>query len=170
MEVHMTEVQPGVRRLCVAAATWPAGLLAVACETGDVGRLCLTVDAQDGTEMAFAPPGVHEAGVVAQLATVMEGLTGGQIRASPTIMAFHVGITRIEGDGFGGAAALRARGLLLDPDVRNAAAACPGLAIVMSEGLYSDLQDEGIPIREWMYLPSAGAWVRCYMSRRDQFQ
>lgn len=167
----MAEAQPGVRRLCVAAATWSAGMLASACELADVGRLCLTVSAPDGTEMAFAPPGIHEAGIVTRLTAVMESLTAAHISApGPTLLVFHVGITRIEGESFGGAAAERARALLSHPAVRGATAQCGPLAIIMSDGLYTDLQAEGMTVQEWQRIPTAGAWVRCCVPLLPLFQ
>jgi hypothetical protein len=165
------EDQPGVRRLCVAAVTWSAGLLAAACQLADADRPCLSLDARDDTELAFAPPGIHEVVVVARLTAAMETLISAQPSApGPAMLAFHVGITRIEGDRFGGAAPSRARSLLRDPDVRAAAAGCGRLIVVMSDGLYSDLQGEGLPAREWRPVPEAGAWVRCRAPSRSSFQ
>jgi hypothetical protein len=165
------EAQPGVRRLCVAAVTWSTGLLAAACQLADADRPCLSLDAPDDTEMAFAPPGIHEVAVVTQLTAAMEALLSTQRGApGPAMLAFHVGITRIEGDGFGGAAPSRARSLLRHPDVRAAAAGCGRLAVIMSDGLYSDLQGEGLAAREWRPVPGAGAWVRCRAPSRSSFQ
>jgi hypothetical protein len=167
----VSESQPGVRRLCIAAVTRPAGLLASACQTGDAGRLCLSVDTQDGTEMAFAPPGVHEVAVVSQLIAVLEALaSAGPGAPGPALMAFHVGITRIEGDGFGGAAAARTRALLFNPAVRTVAADGPPLTVIMSDGLYADLRGEGLAAQEWLHIPAAGAWVRCGVPARPPFQ
>jgi hypothetical protein len=129
------EAQPGVRRLCVAAVTSSAGLLAAACELADADRPCLTLDAPDDTEMAFAPPGIHEVAVVTRLIAAMETLTSSRNGAcGPSMLAFHVGITRIEGDGFGGPAPSRARALLRDPEIRVVAAGCGQLAVIMSDG------------------------------------
>lgn len=74
-------------------------------------------------------------------------------------MAFHVGMTKIQGDGFGGAAPLRARALLCDPVIHAAVADCPRLAVIMSAGLYDDLHGEGLIAQEWRPVPAAGAWV-----------
>jgi hypothetical protein len=164
------EAQPGVRRLCVAAVTWSAGLLAAACQLADADRPCLSLDAPDDTEMAFAPPGIHEVAVVTRLTAAMETLISARPGAPVgAMLAFHVGITRIEGDGFGGPAPSRARSLLRDPDVRAAAAGCGRLAVIMSDGLYSDLQGEGLLPREWRPVPAAGAWVRCHAPSRSSF-
>jgi hypothetical protein len=162
MEMGVDESQPGVRRLCIAAITWPADLLLHACQAEDTAQLCLSLDAQDGTEMAFAPPGINEVDVVTRLTTVMAELTSAR-RLPPGLarLAFHVGITRIEGDSFAGSGPSRARALLADPDIRDAAAACPGLAIIMSDGLYNDLRNEGLSPAEWRSVPVAAAWVRC---------
>jgi hypothetical protein len=161
-EVHVGEPQPGVRRLCVAAATVPAGLLASACRSADVGRLCVTVNSRDGTEMAFAPPGVHEVAVVTRLiAALLRLVTRKPAAPRPTLLAFHVGITKIEGEGFGGEAALRTRALLLNPAIRAAAAVGRRqLAVIMSDGLYADLRAEGLPSQDWLHIPAASAWMR----------
>ena len=58
------------------------------------------------------------------LPTVMESLASAPDCApAPAMIAFHVGITRIEGNGFGGAAPVRTRALLVDPAVRATVAA-----------------------------------------------
>jgi hypothetical protein len=165
------EAQPGVRRLCVAAVTGAAGLLAAACQLADAGRPCLSLDAPDDTELAFAPPGIHEVAVVMRLIAAVETLIAAQRSPpGPAMLAFHVGITRIEGDRFGGPAPSRARSLLRDPDVRAAAADCGPLAVILSDGLYADLQGEGLQARQWRPVPAAGAWVRCGAPSRAPFQ
>jgi len=114
--------------------------------------------------MAFASPGVDEVAVVTRLIADLHQSSG---VARPIRLAFHVGITRIEGEEFGGEAALRTRALLLDPAIL---AAVPGngqeLTVIMSEGLYSDLRAEGMPGHGWRRIPAASAWMRsCEASR-----
>lgn len=157
----MSAPQPGIRRLCVAALTCPPGLLAAACQLRGASGLYLTTEVLDDVEMGFAPPGIHEAAVVRWLTWAVEDLCalrpGGKASAK---MAFHVGITKVQGEGFGGAAPLRVRALLRDPVIHRAVAGCHRLAVIMSEGLYDDLHTEGLAAREWRPVPAAGAWVR----------
>ena len=120
----MGEPSPGVRRLCVVATAGPAFVLTSACQATDVGRLCVAVDQNGGTETAFAPPGIDEVAVVTRIITVLRHLAVTEPGAQrPTLLAFHVGITRIEGEEFGGEAPLRTRALLRDPAIRAVAAA-----------------------------------------------
>lgn len=167
----MGEPQPGVRRLCIAAVTRPAGLLTAACRLQDPDRLYLSINAQDCIETAFAPPGIHEVAVVKWLTAAVEELCSVSSGAGgPAMIAFHVGITKIEGDGFAGAAPLRVRALLRDPTIQDAVRGCLRLAVIMSDGLYADLQAEGLAGREWLRVPEARAWVRCCLSPRPLFQ
>jgi hypothetical protein len=157
----MTESQPGVRRLCVAALTCPPGLLSAACRLRDGSELYLSAQMADGVEMGFAPPGIHEAAVVRWLTWAVEALCPARPGAdAPAKMAFHVGITKVLGEGFGGAAPLRVRALLRDPAIHRAVAGCQRLAVIMSQGLYDDLHTEGLAAQEWRRVPAAGAWVR----------
>jgi hypothetical protein len=156
----MSEPQPGVRRLCIAALTCPPGLLGAVGRLRDRGRLYFSADRPDGIEMAFAAPGIHEAAVVRWLTAAVADLC--PVRPAPhgpAKMAFHVGITKIQGEGFGGAAPLRVRALLCDPVIHAAVAGCPRLAVIMSAGLYDDLRAEGLVAQEWRPVPAAGAWV-----------
>ena len=157
----MSQPQPGVRRLCVAALTYPPGLLTTACQLRDASELYLSAEMLDGVEMGFAPPGIHEAAVVRWLTWAVEDLCSARSTADvPAKMAFHVGITKVQGEGFGGAAPLRVRALLRDPAIHRAVASCQRLAVIMSEGLYDDLHTEGLAAQEWRRVPAAGAWVR----------
>jgi hypothetical protein len=157
----MSESQPGVRRLCVAALTCPPGLLSTACRLRDGSELYLSAQPVDGVEMGFAPPGIHEAAVVRWLTWAVEALCPARPGADePAKMAFHVGITKVQGEGFGGAAPLRVRTLLRDPAIHRAVAGCQRLAVIMSDGLYDDLHTEGLTAQEWRRVPAAGAWVR----------
>jgi hypothetical protein len=123
-------------------------------------------DLPGGTEMAFAPPGVDELAVVTRLITVLRRLAASRPGVPrPALLAFHVGITRIEGDGLGGEAAIRTRTLLLHPAVRGAAGAGAAdgsgqLAVIISDWLYADLRAEGLPGEDWMRIPAAGGWLR----------
>lgn len=157
----MSEPQPGVRRLCVAALTCPPGLLTTVCRFRGASELYLSAQMLDGVEMGFAPPGIHEAAVVRWLTWAVEDLCPARRAADvPAKMAFHVGITKVQGEGFGGAAPLRVRALLRDPAIHRAVAGCQRLAVIMSEGLYDDLHTEGLAAQEWRRVPAAGAWVR----------
>jgi hypothetical protein len=138
-------------------------LLTSACRATDVDRLWVTVDQNDGTETAFAPPGIDEVAVVTRLIAVLHRLAVGKPGVPrPALMAFHVGITRIEGEGFGGEAPLRTQALLRDPAIRAAAVdSGRALAVIMSDGLYADLRAEGLPGEDWQRMPAARAWLRC---------
>ena len=162
----MSEPHPGVRRLCVAAAG-PTCLLTSACESARLGRLCVTLAQRDGMEMAFAPPGIDEVALVTRLITALRHLAArGPDVGRPALTAFHVGITRVEGEGFGGEAALRTRALVLNSAIR-ATAIDSGrrLALIISDGLYADLRAEGMPGQDWRHIPAAGAWMRCCEAR-----
>jgi hypothetical protein len=156
----MSGSQPGVRRLCVAAVTCPPGLLTAACRLRSPSGLYVEAEASDGVEMGFAPPGIHEAAMVRWLIWAVEDLSPDRLANVPAKMAFHVGITKIQGEGIGGPAPLRARALLRDPVIHRAVADAKGLAVIMSAGLYEDLRTEGLAVREWRPVPAAGAWVR----------
>jgi hypothetical protein len=157
----MSQPQPGIRRLCVAALTSPPGLLTAVCRLRASTGLYLSADGLDGVEMGFAAPGIHEAALVRWLTwAVGELCANGPGARTPAKMAFHVGLTKVQGEGFGGAAPLRVRALLRDPVIHNAVAGCHRLAVIMSEGLYDDLHTEGLASRDWRRIPAAGAWVR----------
>jgi hypothetical protein len=110
--------------------------------------------------MGFAPPGIHEAAMVRWLIWAVEDLGPDRLANVPAKMAFHVGLTKIQGEGIGGAAPLRVRALLRDPVIHRAVAGARRLAVIMSAGLYDDLRTEGLLAREWRSVPAAGAWVR----------
>ncbi|MDT3398070.1 hypothetical protein RKE29_15710 [Streptomyces sp. B1866] len=63
-----------MRRLCVAVAAGPAGLLARACRSGGYNRWHVAAGAVEGVEMAFAPPGADEPAVVAGLLAALRRL------------------------------------------------------------------------------------------------
>lgn len=158
------EPNPRVRRLCVATTARTEGLLASACRSAGVGRLCVTADLRNCTEIAFAPPGVDEFVVVTRLIAALteEAVRPGPGAAGPLLAAFHVGITRIEGEGFGGEAAARTRGLLFDQAIRSTAVGKAGkLVVIVSDTLYRDLRTEGLSVRGWQNVPAAGAWIWC---------
>ena len=157
----MSQPQPGIRRLCVAALTCPPGLLSAVCRLRASSGLYLSAEAPDDVEMGFAAPGIHEAAVVRWLTWAVGELCPDRPGAKvPAKMAFHVGITKVHGEGFGGAAPLRVRALLRDPVIHSAVAGCHRLAVIMSEGLYDDLHTEGLASRDWRRIPAARAWVR----------
>lgn len=103
----------------------PPGLLTTVCRFRGASELYLSAQILDGVEMGFAPPGIHEAAVVRWLTWAVEDLCPARRAADvPAKMAFHVGITKVQGEGFGGAAPLRVRALLRDPAIHRAVAGC----------------------------------------------
>jgi hypothetical protein len=155
----------GSRRLCVALSSDRPGILADACGRGQFGRLFLAV-LDDGTQAAIAPAGIDEVRLVRDLVGAVSAQLPGAPRADPrpTLLALNVGIMRVLDDGFAGAGLDRARGLANDAAVRTAVGdqARPGFAVVLSDGLYTDLCDEGYALEDWHRVQSSGAWFRCF--------
>jgi hypothetical protein len=167
----------GSRRLCAALAADRPGLLAEACDAERFGRLFLAVLA-DGTQAAIAPAGIDEVRLVRDLVDSVTGFlsdTAGPVRA-PTLLALNVGIMRVLDDGFAGAGLDRARSLANDAVVRAAVGDHAGaddgrrreLAVVLSEGLYIDLRDEGFADDDWLRVRDSGAWFRSFGARPDR--
>jgi len=152
----------GVRRLCVAAATGSVRLLSSACQSGAAGRLYVPAEQGGAAEMAFAPPGVDEAELVTRLIAAVRRLAATMPGVPrPVLMAYHVGITRIENDRFSGPAVLKALALLSDPAIQAAAAGNgDALVVVIPDGLYAELRGEGLPGRGWFPVPAAGVWMQ----------
>jgi hypothetical protein len=164
-----TAVEPGpaVSRLCVA--TTGAGIpgpLTLTQRSGGFYRLYLKTDPV-GTEFAVASPGIDEVSLIADLIAaihgqvmIIPGLT------QPVIAGFHVGITRLIGDSFGGKGAERVLALIRHPAVLGACAsalvrsgASSLLAIAVTAGLFEELRAEGLPHHSWEPVPSASAWL-----------
>jgi hypothetical protein len=167
MEATLAEHEPAVRRLCIATAAGPPGLLAGIQQSEGLYRLYLMSDPDEGVELAFAAPGLDEMGLITDLiAAIYRTVTmvGGH---RPVLAGFHVGITKVVGDGLGGAGADRARALIQDPAIKTASerTAVPApLAVVVTSGLFEDLCAEGLPDHGWQSVPDAGAWLKLFDS------
>jgi hypothetical protein len=166
MEATLAEHEPAVRRLCIATASGAAGLLTGMQQSERLYRLYLMSDPADGIEIAFAAPGLDETLLVADLivaiqrqAAMTTGLPG------PVVAGFHVGMTRVIGDGIGGAAADRTRALVQDPAIRMAyeRVGSPALlAVAVTSGFFEELRAEGLPGQGWQSVPDAGAWLKLF--------
>jgi hypothetical protein len=168
MEATLAEHEPAIRRLCIAAtATGTPGLLADIKQSEGFYRLYLMSDSED-VELAFASPGLDEMGLVTDLIAALHRkamvATG---RSCPVLAGFHVGITKIIGDGLGGAGADRTRALIQDPAIKTAserAGSPASLAVAVTSGLFEDLRAEGLPDHGWQSIPAAGAWLKLFDS------
>ena len=163
MEATLAEHEPAVRRLCIATAAGMPGLLSGIQQSEGFYRLYLMSDPSEGVELAFASPGLDEMSLVTDLIAAMcqtAETTAGLRR--PVLAGFHVGITKVIGDGLGGAGADRARTLIQDPAVKAASerAGVPALlAVAVTSGLFEDLRAEGLPGHGWQPVPAAvTAW------------
>jgi hypothetical protein len=164
----LAEHEPAVRRLCVATVAGPPGLLAGIQESGAFYRLYLMSDPAEDIEFAFASPGMDEMGLVTDLIVAIHRKV---MRATglsrPVLTGFHVGITKVLGDGLGGAGADRTRALIEDPAIRRASerAGPPArLAVAVTSGLFEELRAEGLPDHGWQSIPAAGAWLKLFDS------
>lgn len=167
----------GSRRLCAALASGRPGLLARACHGRQFGRLFLAV-LDDGTQAAIAPAGIDEMRLVRDLVDAVTARLPGAPDPGrpPTLLALNVGILRVVDDGFAGTGLDRARTLANDAAVRTAVVdqggadgrEHHGFAVVLSEGLYADLCDEGYAVHDWHPVRKAGAWFRCFGADSDQ--
>lgn len=168
----MAEHEPAVRRLCIATAAGIPGLLADIQQSEGFYRLYLMPDQVEGVELAFAAPGLDEMGLVTDLIAAIHRtakLATGLRR--PVLAGFHVGITKVVGDGLGGAGADRARALMRDPAIKTASerAGKPALlAVVVTSGLFEDLRAEGLPDHGWQSVPDAGAWLKLFDSAPEE--
>lgn len=163
----------GSRRLCAALLADRPGLLAEACRAGRFSRLFLAA-LDDGIQAAIAPAGVDELRLVGDLVAAVAARlpVGPDPRRLPALLALNVGIIRVLDDGFAGAGLDRARNLASDSAVRAAVADYvkvegldPGLAVVLSGGLYTDLCDEGYAVEEWRPVQVLDAWFRWFGAR-----
>ncbi|MEY9935434.1 hypothetical protein ABH926_010116 [Catenulispora sp. GP43] len=154
----------GSRRLCAALSSDRPGILAEACGRGQFGRLFLAV-LDDGTQAAIAPAGIDEVRLVRDLVGAVSARLPDAAQAGrpPTLLALNVGLMRVLDDGFAGAGLDRARGLANDAALRTAVGghARGGFAVVLSDGLYTDLRDEGYALEDWHQVRGSGAWFRC---------
>jgi len=164
----LAEYEPAVRRLCIATAAGTPGLLAGILQSEGFYRLYFNSDPAGDVEFAFAAPGLDEMGLVTDLIAALHRkamMATGLSR--PVLAGFHVGITKVIGDGLGGAGADRIRALLQDPAIRTASerAGSPALlAVAVTSGLFEDLRAEGLPDHGWQSIPAAGAWLKLFDS------
>jgi hypothetical protein len=172
MEATLAEHEPAVRRLCIATAAGAPGLLADIQQSEGFYRLYLMSDLAEGVELAFASPGLDEMGLVTDLIAAMHRkvtITTGLRR--PVLAGFHVGITKVLGDGLGGAGADRTRALIQDPAIKTASerTGSPArLAVAVTSGLFEDLRAEGLPDHGWQSIPAAGAWLKLFDSAPEE--
>jgi hypothetical protein len=172
MEAPLAEHEPAVRRLCLATATGTQGLLTGIQQSGGFYRLYLVSDPAEGVELALASPGLDEMLLVTDLIAAMREeamITTGLPR--PVLAGFHVGITKVIGDGFGGMGAERTLALIQDPAIRTASerAGSPALlAVAITAGLFEELCAEGLSDSGWQSVPAAGAWLKLFDSVPDE--
>ncbi len=168
----MAEHEPAVRRLCIATAAGTPGLLADIQQSEGFYRLYLMSDPAEDVELAFASPGLDEMSLVIDLIVALRRkvmiVTG---LRQPVLAGFHVGITKVIGDGLGGAGAERTRALIQDPAIKTAserAGPPPLLAVAVTSGLFEDLRAEGLPDHGWQSIPTAGAWLKLFDSAPEE--
>jgi hypothetical protein len=165
----MIELSPGVRRLCVCVDAPQRRLLESACRIAGFGRLYTEYLGNEGTEVGFASPGVDEAALVTDLITALriaatEAAEADGIKECPALAAFHVGITRVEGNAVRGAAVIRALelirelGLKATPDSLSQEL----LVVGISAGLFDDIGAECGFTDGWARHTRARAWIRGY--------
>jgi hypothetical protein len=167
----VAEIEPGVRRLCVGIRADRPGFIASARDAIGANRLYVSADPDDGIEVAIAPPGVDEVGLVRHLVAELSRLVSidSDLR-EPVIVAFYSGIVRVVDDGFGGAGVARVRGLVRDRAVGEAAdehghaRGAPVLTVVISDGFFADLSAEGMPSEGWQFFTSVSAWLQSFGS------
>jgi hypothetical protein len=162
----MAELSPGVRRLCVCVGASQPGLLDAACRSGARGQLYTEHAWDEDVDLGFASPGVDEAKLVSDLIAALHAAAGSALGGQqyPALAAFHVGITRVEGDFLRGAAVIRICELLKS----LASTAVPGtggtgqLVVGISSALFEDIGSECGFTEGWRPLAAAGAWFRVY--------
>jgi hypothetical protein len=165
----MIERPPGVRRLCVCVTAPQSGLLDRACRIGGSGRLYREYFAAEGMEMGFASPGVDEEALVTDMvaalrAATTEASTVNGTAHAPALAAFHVGITRMEGDDLRGAAVTQSQELIRDlASVATSDAEPSGLLVVgLSTSLFHEIGPGCGFTDGWIPLTAAKAWFCIY--------
>lgn len=155
--------------MCVCVNAPRRGLLDSACRVAGFGRLYTEYIRAEGIEMGFASPGVDEAALVTDLIVALriaaaEAALATGIPDYPTLAAFHVGITRVEGDNLRGAAVIRTLELIRELAPEAAAGPRPGnlLVVGISAGLFDDIGAECGFTADWVQFAAARAWVRGY--------
>lgn len=167
----MAEHEPSVRRLCVAVAPGVPGLLTWIQRAEGLYRVYLMPDPAEGVEFACAAPGLDEMFLVTDLIAAMcrQVLTVTGLRR-PIFAGFHVGITKVVGDGLGGAGVDRTLALIRDPAIK-AASERDGppalLAVAITAALFDELRGEGLDGDGWQSVSGANAWLRVFESDQD---
>jgi hypothetical protein len=108
---------------------------------------------------------VDEAALIDDLISALHGEAAAHPGPqAPVIAAFHVGITRVEGDSIRGSAVTRIIGLLRDlsPVAVPAAAPVASLVVGISASLYDDISMERDFSAGWLPLPASEAVCRAY--------
>lgn len=148
------------------------GLLGRACREEGLAALYTEHAAMDCLELGFAAPGVDEVAFVPDLIDVLRRTAAtASVRPSerPVLVAFHVGITRVEGDYLRGSAV--ARIVRVIHGLSTAVAARPlhagGFAVGVTAGLFDDLCFEcesfaGQGPQAWTPMGAAEAWCRTF--------
>lgn len=163
----MPEIEPGVRRMCMAVAGRP-GLLASACVSAEFDRIYIFPAPGGGAEAAVAPPGIDEAGLAADLVHALRAGIAANPAPDTALLALHVGIVRVYDDGFAGSAVDRVLRLVRGDRSNHPAPAPPperaqpGLFTTITEPLFADLLGEGWPAEGWRLRSPAGVWCKRY--------
>jgi hypothetical protein len=167
--IRLTPATPGVRRLCVCVSAPYPGLFDRACEAAGCRGLYSERFPAEGIDLGFASPGVDEVILITDL---IKGLFTAAIEArmdfmpshAPVLAAFHVGITRVEGDDLRGTAVIRIREILREMARTAEARTVPadGVLIAISDGLFDDIGAECDMGEDWIRLALARAWCRTY--------
>lgn len=156
----MPDLEPGVRRMCIAVAG-RSGLLASACQSGGFDRVYVFPAPGGGAETAVAPPGIDEAAFAADLVEALRAGIATDPGPDPAKLALDVGIVRVHEDGFAGSAIDRVLGIVRGDVLRDLApAARRGLLTAITEPLFSDLLGEGWPKDGWRLQPPVGIWCK----------
>lgn len=160
----MVRLSPGVRRLCVSVSSPQPGVLDRACQAWGGGGLYTEYWAEESMDLGFASPGADEAELVPGLIAALHSAAVQAALSVPTLVAFHVGITRVEGDDMRGSAVTRIRQLLGDLAPTTAAGVVPlGMLVVgITTGLFEEIGADCGFGAGWVHLATARAWCRAY--------
>lgn len=177
METTAPDRGPAVTRLCIATLSASGrGPLTSIQRSGGFYRLYLAADPAAGTEFAVASPGIDVVSLVADVIDALHAqVKTGPRQHWPVLASFHVGITRLLGDSFGGEGAHRASALIRHPAILAASAppaepgpdpdawpAAPVLGVAVTAVLFEELRAEGLPSDGWKPVPAAGAWLKLF--------
>jgi hypothetical protein len=165
----MIRLSPGVRRLCVCVAAPHPGLLDRACQVEGYGRLYTERIEAEGIDLGFASPGVDEVVLVTDVIAALriaaaEAKVASDLPDYRAIAAFHVGITRVEGDDLRGSAVNRVSELVRDLTPTAAPPDQSGTLLVVgiSADLFDDISNESGFFGDWVQVAAARAWCRSY--------